>query len=306
MTLPPVPLNKLIVLREILRQASVSAAGRALGRAQPSVTAVLQDLRVHYGDRLLVRQGNRMVPTPFASEVLTRLDAWHAETMELVDLRGTFDPASATRDFKIRVSDYQLAILAPMVVAALAEGPGLTATFLPPSSDLVSDMATLGIDLAAHSGGRMPDGLDHGRCHADRFVVFYDPACTAPPTTVDAFCEAGFVLAAPTGRGSGPVDTWLAERGRTRQVRYRTRQILGAARLIKGAPLLTVLPLGLAADARGLGLAHAPLPFEVPPIETSLAWPRRLRGDAGHRWLRDALLAPVCDADASAPLTAGG
>ncbi|MBD0275341.1 MAG: LysR family transcriptional regulator, partial [Acetobacteraceae bacterium] len=57
-------LNLLPVFAALMRERSVTRAGRALFLSQPAASAALARLRAAFGDELFVRNGNALEPTP--------------------------------------------------------------------------------------------------------------------------------------------------------------------------------------------------------------------------------------------------
>ena len=84
-------LNLLVVLRMLLESGSVTDAGRRLGLSPSATSHALGRLRAAFGDPLLVREGNGMVPTPRARQlepVLSRLLAPSSEHWMGTDILG--------------------------------------------------------------------------------------------------------------------------------------------------------------------------------------------------------------------------
>ena len=66
MNIEDIDLNLLPVFEAVLAERSISRAADRLGLSQPAVSNALSRLRLATGNRLFVRQGNAMVPTPYA------------------------------------------------------------------------------------------------------------------------------------------------------------------------------------------------------------------------------------------------
>ena len=63
---PNLSIRQMETFREIMRAGSVTGAARALGRAQPSVSAMLATLETELGFHLFEREKGRLVPKPEA------------------------------------------------------------------------------------------------------------------------------------------------------------------------------------------------------------------------------------------------
>ena len=68
-------LNLLRVLDALLQERSTVKAAERVGLSQPAVSNALGRLRHALGDELLIRQGQRLVPTDFALGLSARLKA---------------------------------------------------------------------------------------------------------------------------------------------------------------------------------------------------------------------------------------
>lgn len=78
-------LRLLEALDALLVCGGVSDAARALAISPPAMSRLLAQLRVHYGDPLLVRAGNRrMVPTPFALRLRDQVHAFRQSAEQLL------------------------------------------------------------------------------------------------------------------------------------------------------------------------------------------------------------------------------
>src|SRR5687768_13647845 len=63
------------ILQLLLTERSVSRVAERLGQTQPAVSATLRQLREIFGDPLLVRSGNSLVPTVRAIEMAAAVEA---------------------------------------------------------------------------------------------------------------------------------------------------------------------------------------------------------------------------------------
>nr|WP_201470904.1 LysR family transcriptional regulator [Microbacterium hydrocarbonoxydans] len=107
------------------RSGSVSAAARALGLAQSSVTTQLQALEVSVGEPLFVRHARGIRPTPRADELAARLSG---PLDALADALGTH-PALESPVIRLGGAGEFLAhVAAPALASAVAEGLRLAVT----------------------------------------------------------------------------------------------------------------------------------------------------------------------------------
>lgn len=290
----PIALNKLLVLAEILELGSVSAAAQRLGRTQPSVSKTLSDLRAYYDDPLLVREGGRLTPTAFAQSLLAGLSQWRLEGEALLAMRSSFDPGRTERRFVVRASDYHHALFGALLAALTRTYAGvLSFDITRPVGSPEDDYPVAGFDIAFRVNALPGEAFEAREARREPYHIVYDPALRAPPGSLDEFCAAAFVLAAPAGSGPSAIDRYLAGLGRTRRIAIRTHLMLGAGTLLAGSEFLSVLPASVAtATAQAAGLATAPLLFDVPDVVSHVIWPKLRATDPAILWLAEQIAEP--------------
>src|SRR3954452_5861796 len=106
MNISSLNLNLLPVLDALLAERSVSRAGARVGLSQPAVSNALAQLREHFGDPLLVREGNGMAPTERALALAGPLRTALLALEHGLQPAEAFDPASAERGFTIMTNDF--------------------------------------------------------------------------------------------------------------------------------------------------------------------------------------------------------
>jgi DNA-binding transcriptional LysR family regulator len=98
-------LNLLRVLEALLDTQSTVKAGEKIGLSQPAISAALGRLRTSLNDPLLVREGQKLVPTQKAKKLRPKLKSLMREVEYLIE-PDTFDPQSAQNSFIISGSDF--------------------------------------------------------------------------------------------------------------------------------------------------------------------------------------------------------
>src|ERR1700692_2884557 len=94
-----VSLRHLRVLTLLLEVGGLTHAAQILDTTQPTISKILTKLRAHFGDRLFVRVGLAMHPTPKAMELAQPLKELLTHSAALRASAATFDPRSSTREF---------------------------------------------------------------------------------------------------------------------------------------------------------------------------------------------------------------
>jgi DNA-binding transcriptional LysR family regulator len=310
-------LNLLRVFDQVMAERNLTRAAHNLSMTQPAVSNALGRLRDFLGDRLVVRSGYGVEPTPRA------LALWPAVSDALRQLEasiapGQFDPAEANQTFVLAMADATAAGLMPGLVETIErEAPGITMRVLPlttrdPRRLLDEAQVDLAVgyfpavlaDLTAQAQAGVVTAYDHQRLYEGRYVCVMRKShpLASEPLTLDRFCEAHHLLVSFSGRAFGFIDEALAPLNRKRRVVLTVNQFFTAGRVVSGSDLLTVLPLhffpmtGMAAE-----LTWRELPMDLPAVHVDSLWHRRMGARADHRWLRGA----VSDAAARAFAAAG-
>src|SRR5882757_5397632 len=105
-----IDLNLLVVFDAIMRERSVTRAGRRLGLSQPAMSHALTRLRHALKDDLFIRSPKGMLPTPRAEQLA--LPVRQALDGLQRSLEPTqFDPSTATRNFRVAVDNYAAVVL---------------------------------------------------------------------------------------------------------------------------------------------------------------------------------------------------
>jgi DNA-binding transcriptional LysR family regulator len=125
------------------RSGSVSAAARALGLAQSSVTTQLQSLEASIGEPLFVRHARGILPTPRADELAARLSG---PLDALADALGT-RPAAEPPIVRLGgAAEFLARVAVPALAPAVADGLRLTVT-TGLADDLLEQLRVGSLDL---------------------------------------------------------------------------------------------------------------------------------------------------------------
>ncbi|MBE7942181.1 MULTISPECIES: LysR family transcriptional regulator [Ramlibacter] len=298
-------LNLLRVFDQVMAERNLTRAARNLSMTQPAVSNALQRLREGLGDKLVVRSGYGVEPTPRA------LALWPAVAEALRQLEsalvpGDFHPAEASTSFLLAMADATAGTLVPGLVDILQrEAPGVAVRVLPLTTRDPRPMLDDGeVDLAvgyfpavladltaqAQQGGVAP--FDHERLYEGEYVCVMragNPLARGP-LTLARYCAAQHMLVSFSGRPYGFVDEALASLGQKRHIMLTVNQFFTAGLVVASSDLLTVLPRHFV-RVTGMQdqLVLRELPFTVPPVHVDALWHRRQAQRSDHAWLRLAM-----------------
>lgn len=293
-----VDLNLLVTFDAIFRWRKLTAAGRELGLSQPAMSHALARLRAVFDDPLFVRLPAGLQPTALAEELAPEV------ARGLAVLRGSlerkpFDPASATRVFRLRLGDIAEVVHLPVLVRELqAQAPHvrLHSTTLP-EPQLADALAAGEVDLAvgnyALAAGCRERTLHHG-----------DYACIARvghpairrSLTLERFQAAQHVVVAPRGvsPGADVVRKVLASRKVRADIAAEVSGFHALLAMVATTDLVATLPRQLAEPMQRLAAVRV---FEPPVafarLRVALFWHERFHRDPGLVWLRE-LYIRVC------------
>ena len=121
MELPSIDLNLLVALHALLQERNVTRAGESIGLSQPAMSAALGRLRRHFGDDLLVRDGQRYVLTPLAASLLDQTDVALRYVESTFAARPVFTAATSEREFTVVMSDYAVSVLGGPLLTLLEQ-----------------------------------------------------------------------------------------------------------------------------------------------------------------------------------------
>ncbi|WP_051579746.1 LysR family transcriptional regulator [Pseudonocardia acaciae] len=290
-------LNLLRTLDVLLRERNVSRAAARLGLSQSAMSASLARLRAAFDDRLLVRRGREMVLTPHAELLREHVAEVVCAASRLLALDPAFEPSTARRTFTIMTSDYAALVVVPALLARLrTRAPGVSVDVLPLRDDLADALRRGAVDVLLISESiRRKDVPDTARrpLFTDRFVC----ARWREHPTVSGDIDAAQLSALPyveyrPGGLTSAVDRELDERRIPRTVVARAESQLLVPHLLRGGPLISIMPEQVALLAESAAqIRWSPCPVPLPPIEQTAAWDARRADDLALGWLIDQLCA---------------
>jgi len=305
-------LNLLRVFDQVMAERNLTRAARNLAMTQPAVSNALSRLRDAVGDKLVVRRGYGVEPTPRALALWPTI-AEALRQLEASITPGDFVAAQASNTFLVGMADSTSAELMPGLVKIIErDAPGVSIRVLPlttrdPRGLLDEGLLDLAVgffpavlaDLTAQAqaGGLAP--FDHQRLFAGEYVCVMRKGhpLASGPLTLERYCSAHHLLVSFSGRPFGFVDESLAALGRERRIVLTVNQFFTAGRVVAGSDLLTVLPrhfVGITGMAHEFVLRE--LPLHVAPVLIDSLWHRRQGQRSDHAWLRMAVAATAQEA----------
>jgi DNA-binding transcriptional LysR family regulator len=295
-----VDLNLLRVFLAIWETNSLTVAADRLALSQPAVSHCLRRLRDLFQDPLFVRTAEGMQPTGAA----VRLHAPIDRALDLINgalqQHGGFDAASATRRFRVAMSDMsEFYFLPPLLAAFQDSAPGIGLDIVQvPLNNVESGMRSGDIDLVI---GYMP-GLSSDCMSQTLFrdthvcMVRSSHSLARRALTTERLSELRYVFASSNATGHSLIEKWFSEMNIKRNIVLHLPHFMVAPEIVRSTDLAVIFPRSIAERFnRGRAYRILPLPFALPPIEVKLHWHQRFAGDAGISWLRETIANMFCD-----------
>lgn len=295
MDLRRVDLNLLLLVDALLAEGSASRAAQRLRLSQPAVSQGLKRAREAFGDPLLARHGNRLLPTPRAVALRSEIRAI-LERIESVMTPATFEPAIATRDFILAASDLGQVLVLPALIERISrEAPSCRVKVLPPPANL-QDVDKFDFVVI---GAPVPRGpLCWRTLFEDRYVLLArndHPALTGPLCLEDV-TRLPHALVSPRAEGfEGAVDDALARLGLRRHVAVMLHTFMTLPTILTTSDLVAAVPLHFAElpIVRTL-CGYRDLPLEIPRYAMKIVWHTTKSTDPALEWLcRDLVSGPL-------------
>jgi DNA-binding transcriptional LysR family regulator len=287
----------------LLRERSVSRAAQRMDLSQSSMSDVLARLRERFGDPLLVRTREGMVPTERAQALWPQVREGIERLQAILERAADFEPAKATERFRITATDYAQLLLLPALVERLREqAPDCSAEVVTVNLRAVELALEAGeIDLAIAYYPEPPPALRRGPLFADRYVCLVRPdhPATRQALTAEEFAALPHVSVSPSGLSyfAGVVDSALQAQGLERRVVVRCPHFLIGCHLVVQSDLVFALPSRAAqAVTRFLPVRVVEIPLPMKPVDVSMYWHERCHHSRSHQWLRGmvrSILAPA-------------
>jgi LysR family transcriptional regulator, nod-box dependent transcriptional activator len=284
-------LNLLVALDALLAERSVTRAADALRLSQPALSASLARLRVHFGDALLTREGNKYELTPLAIRLAEQTGAALEATRRVFAAQAEWDPSESTREFSIYGSDHGLYVFGPTVAELAAErAPGVRFRFMNHTPDIVEDASNV---LRSVDGMLLPHGYITDLPYEDvasdgwRILASQDNERVGEKLTMNDMAELPWVFTYQSQSAFTPAGRQMQQLGIEVHIDVVVEGFMTLPAFVAGTPRLALIQAHLTDYAlQHPGIRVLEPPFEATPISTALWWHPVHRRDPEHAWLR--------------------
>ncbi|MEW1678997.1 LysR family transcriptional regulator [Streptomyces noursei] len=292
-------LNLLRALDVLLQENSVTRAAERLGTSPAAASRTLARLRRTVGDPLLVRAGQRLVPTPRALELREEVGALLRRCDDVLRPGAGFDAVHLRRSFTVQAADLLLVGLAGALTERIhAEAPHVDVVFVPEAVEGGPALRQGWVDVELGVLGHLDPEIRTRQLTRTTMVGVARRDHPLFDGRIDArrFAATDHIGISRLGKRLGPIDSALAELGLRRRTAVVVPSHTSAMLLARDTDLVALcLADWLPETVSALGLRAFPLPLDLPPLDLGMAWHPRNANDPGHRWFRDRLAAAVLD-----------
>ena len=301
MNLSRVDLNLLVYLDVLLRECNVTRAADQLGISQPAMSNGLKRLRNLFDDPLLIRTSAGMTPTERAKELKPVIRDLMLGLEKAVQPRSDFNAAKSDRIFRMMASDYAEATLIPALLARLRNSaPNIILDIMTPSDVSFTDVEQGRVDMVINRFDTIPQSFHQKVLWTDKFSCLVSNKNPVMGNfDLDSYLASQHVWVSKTGMGVGVgmnpddvqrlgwVDEALNKLGVKRNITIFTRHYQAAMLLAEQQDLIATVPSKLARlQLDNERVSIMPPPFDIPPIELTMAWSPLLQHNPAHRWMR--------------------
>ncbi|ADO47051.1 LysR family transcriptional regulator [[Enterobacter] lignolyticus] len=293
-------LNLLPVFDAIYRHRSVRLAADELAMSTSALSHALSRLRITLNDPLFYREGHRMCPSVYATQLAPSVASVLNRLEQELTPQPEFEAASSTEHLQIAITDFTAFCIFPALMHKLQyEAPGLRfeLRYLPHNPALTELLAGE-VDLAL--GFSTPDDIRHPELEEigwfeDEYVVISNTDRTQ--LTLKDYLAARHLVVTPWNEKQGVLDIQLEQMGYTRQIAIKTPSMLSAPFIVAESDLLMAIPRFAAEKLiPATKIKIFALPFAIPAFEVKIYSHKRSGKRGATRWLKAKLqtLATEC------------
>ena len=285
-------LNLLVALHALLRERSVTNAGRRVHLSQSAMSGALARLRHAFNDELLVAGRGGMSLTPLGESLLEPVASILRQTQETLSARVRFDPSTSQRTFTIAASDYATTVLLDEALRELgAQAPHVTVV-IAPLRDRMEEAEDPDIDLYILPQAIIPQGRPHELLFHDTFtcLVWREHPEVGDRLTLDQFTSLGHVVVSFSEDHKASDDRLVPWVGLERRAEVVVPNFHALPGLVVGTKRVATIQLRLAkklTTSYPIRIVGAPVP--MPRLDEAMMWHTRFEQDPAHVWLRTLL-----------------
>jgi DNA-binding transcriptional LysR family regulator len=291
MNLAGIDLNLLVVFNALMTERQVTRAGESIGLSQPATSNALARLRKLTQDKLFVRNGRELQPTPVAIALSQQIQPALAQIQTALSPVQPFAPLTSDRVFTIGMSDYAGFMLLPRLFAKLKTvAPHIKIQIKSGDRQLRLALLDSGeIDLLC---GFFPEQIawhEKQLLFHEQYVCVCrsDRPCISDALSLQDYVNSSHLLVSVQEDMVGRVDYLLAKQNLTRHIALSVPHFLIAPAILAQTDLIATLPARFAHEfAPALNLKIQPCPLPLQGFSLVMRWHQSMSKQDAHVWLR--------------------
>jgi LysR family nod box-dependent transcriptional activator len=288
-------LNLLLAFDVLLEEQNITRAAERLSMTQSATSGALGRLRQYFEDELLVQVGRKMVPTPYALELVPKVRELLMTLRSSIVAKPVFEPALSKRHFRVITSDYLISVLLAQVIERVQHvAPHITFEILGPSGASEALLMRGEVDLMIvperYVQSEHPSQLLFEEQHV--CVICRQNHQIGETLSLEQYMSMGHVSVAFGRNRHLSIEDWLMSRySFKRRLEVITHDFNTLPQLLVGTQRIATMHRRLAERyATYLPLRLLDPPIELPLMREYMVWHRTLDQDPVHVWLRSQLM----------------
>ncbi|WP_444958635.1 LysR family transcriptional regulator [Microbulbifer sp. ZKSA002] len=284
-------LKQLRILEALLQERNLSRVAEKVGLTQQAISEQLRKLREVFDDRLFIRQGNGMVPTPVAEQLGGRISSILKDVESLLTPIA-FDPATYKGIFSISATDYAIQSVLPQLLEVVRKSaPELKVIVRDFETDNLNQLMVAGeIDLALTFPDFIPDDLPYKLLFEEQHVCVAGKKSSlkGKSLTLADVAELPQLIISPSRANlKGSHDEWFAMQGLKRNIVMSIPSFSAAPDIIAATNTIAFYPSRLLPNKKVIPLK---LDTQTPKFEVIAAWHSRSNHSQLHMWMVEQLM----------------
>lgn len=292
----------------LMNERSVTRTSLVVGVSQPAITHALNKLRQVFGDPLLVRGKDGMLPTERALALEREVKRFLDGVADLQAPLDTVDLEGLQREIVVTAPEYLEHLLLPHLARILRDkAPGITLTVRPPDQRRIAGLLASGeVDFRL---GWVRDPQHSVRAvplFDDEIVVIGGPdnAALTDPLALSTYMDLPHARLQGNGRTTSGrvIDEFVRQQGGELNVRIHVQGLMSLLGTLMVSDVVATVPRRMALRIReSFPIRIVAFPGALPPVRNYLYWHERTQRSAVHKWFRALVgeAAALVDAGAS-------
>ncbi len=285
-------LNLMIAFDAMMQEMSVTKAAEKLRIGQSAMSHNLSTLRMLLADELFVRVGQKMQPTAKARALAGPVRAALSQAQNALHATDSFDPATASRVFRLGVTGEMEMILLPVLLSHVQKNaPGLKLLSRQVTAETVDAMIAGGeVDLAIGCKSQLQSGAFSEILFQSEVACCFNPDLVGMtgPLSRKQYLGSRHAVLSQTENVAGCVGVALQAVGIDLDVVMAAPDFMPLLAAARNTPVIATVPCRIASQYAPLfGLSCCPMPIDIdfPPV--TMNWAVWSDKDVGLVWLRE-------------------